>query len=211
MRRSVFKNVYDNNFWGRAPDGRRFYSDSPPNATAPLRRLVEAFIRDHDIHRIIDLGCGDGEFASGVDIGDAYYIGVDLYDELIQWNRTLLGGEKRVFVVADIVEDELPPGDMCMIHMVLYLLSYEDIFKILEKLRQYRYVLVTDGQPQIPPEERRNIDKPTSGFTRFNHFTSGFYLELPPFELPVRTLLEYTLPSGEIMRTVLLEHPMDAP
>ena len=90
--------------------------------------------------------------------------------------------------------------------MVLYLLSYEDIFKVLAKLPQYRYVLITDGQPQRSMEQCRNIDKPTNGLTRYNYFDSGFYLELPPFNLPVRTVLEYTLPSGEIMRTVLLEH-----
>jgi hypothetical protein len=86
-------------------------------------------------------------------------------------------------------------------------MSHADVLAILPKLRQYRYVLATDGQADIPVEEHRNIDKPTGKYTPRDLFNNGFYLELEPFNLDVQVVSEYRLPSGEIIRTVLIEHP----
>lgn len=205
-RYALFKKVYDDNLWG-AREGRQFNSDSPPELTAPYREFVSRFIRAHpDIKRVVDLGCGDFEASSGIDMGDAHYVGVDIYDDLIRHNAEHFGGPRREFVVRDLLEDELPPGDLCLVTLVLYFFSHEDVFPILGKLRQYRYVLVTDGQADIPPAERRNIDKPTDNFTRRDYYNNGFYLELPPFNLDLKVVNEYRLPSGELIRTVLLEH-----
>lgn len=205
-RAAVFADVYSRNGWGRAPDGRPYYSDSPAHLTAPLRRLVEAFVRRHAVSSVVDLGCGDFELASGIDFGTADYVGIDIYPELIRFNAERHGSPRHSFQALDIVEDPLPPGDLCMVHTVLYLLSERDVFRVLPKLDQYRYVLVTDGQPDVPPDQRKNIDKPTDKYTRQDYYGTGFYLELPPYNRALEVLLEHPLPSGEVMRTVLLTH-----
>jgi hypothetical protein len=206
-RYSLFKNVYDNNLWGPPAAGKKYYSDSPPELTAPYHEYVSRFIRTHpDIQRVVDLGCGDFEAASGIDFGDAHYIGVDIYDELIQYNNEHYGNMRRQFQVCDLIEDHLPPGDLCLVRFVLYIMSHEDVFPILEKLKQYRYVLITDGQADIDPSERRNINKRTDKYTRRDYYNNGFYLELPPFNLDLKVVQEYQLPSGELVRTVLLKH-----
>jgi SAM-dependent methyltransferase len=206
-RYQVFREVYEDNGWGRSPTGARYYSDSPPELTRPYREYVGAFIRERGVRRVVDLGCGDFEASSGIDMGDAHYVGVDIYDELVRYVAERHGGERREFLVRDIVEDDLPAGDLCLVGMVLYLLSEADVLAVLRKLERYRFVLITDGQPPgAAPRERRNVDKPTNRYTR-SHDRQGFWLELPPYSLEVEVVLEYPLPSGEIMRTVLLENP----
>ena len=206
-RYQIFKYVYDNNQWGRPEDGRKYYSDSPAQLTYPYRAYVSHFIKSHpDIKQIVDLGCGDFEASSGIDFGDAHYTGLDIYDELINYNRELFSNPQFEFRVCDMVDDDLPPGDLCLITLVLYLMSYEDIFPILEKIKQYRYVLITDGQANIPVSSRLNKDKKTDKYTRGNYYNNGLYLEQPPFNLDLNVVHEYQLPSGELIRTVLLEH-----
>jgi hypothetical protein len=49
------------------------------------------------------------------------------------------------------------------------------------------------------------VEKPTDRYT-CTYRGHGFWLKLPPHSLDATVVLEYALPSGEIMRTVLLEH-----
>jgi hypothetical protein len=222
-RLDVFKNIYENNLWGHPQEGRRYYSHSIPEYTKPFREYISSFIRDHDdVKRVVDLGCGDFVAASGIDFGDAHYVGTDIYAALVEDTSNRFGNERREFVVCDLVEDDLPPGDLCLITMVLFLLSNDEAMAVTKKLRQYRYVLITDGQADIPESERRNIDKKTDKYTRRDYYNNCFYLELPPFNLSLTVVSEYKIPAWEwlkhrdeegvtptyeILRTVLIEHP----
>lgn len=206
-RERLFAWVYDNNQWGRSPTGERFSSDSPEEQAASYRSFVSRFIRDRGVKRVVDLGCGDYVNAGAIDLGAAHYTGVDIYDQLIAENKRRHGDDRHEFVVADLVDDELPDGDLCLVTAVLYLMSRVDAERALAKLRRYRYVLITDGQPDLPLEERRNVDKPTDKYTRRDYYGNGFYLELPPFSLDLEVVHEYLLTTGEVMRTVLIENP----
>jgi SAM-dependent methyltransferase len=203
-RYKLFENVYKNNLWGKSQEGKKYYSDSPPELTKKYRDYVSCFVKKHNIQSVVDLGCGDFEASRGIDLQDAHYIGVDIYDNLIKYNIEHYGDNHHEFLVRDIVEDELPAGDLCLITLVLYILSFEEVFSILKKLNKYSYVLITDGQADIPLSARKNIDKKTDKYTRRDYYNQGFYLELPPFELNVDIVCEYQIPSNEIIRTVLL-------
>jgi SAM-dependent methyltransferase len=202
-RAAIFADVYENNQWGRSPTGARYYSDSPPEASGAYSAFVSAFIAEQGVTSVVDLCCGDHEAASNIDLGIATYIGVDIYPDLIAFDQERHGDERRRFVCADVVEDDLPPGQLALVALALYIMSFDDIGKVLAKLGAYELVLITDGQPPVAPEDRRNIDKPTDKYTRQDYFGNGLWLELPPFSLPVEVVHEYVLPSGEHIRTVL--------
>jgi len=190
---------------GRSAAGARYYSDSPSDATAPYRAYLESFLAEHpEIETVVDLACGDYQLSRETAFGDRRYIGVDIYGALVDHNRSLYGDERHLFLTRDLVEDDLPGGDLCLVSMTLYLMSHADVAQILKKLRQYRYVLATDGQPNLLPDERRNIDRLTGKHTPRDLFGAGFYLELPPFNQELRVVCEYALASGEIIRTVLI-------
>jgi hypothetical protein len=204
-REALFAWVYENNQWGRSPTGARYYSDSPSEATAPYRAYLESFLAEQPgIETVVDLACGDYQLSRETAFDDRRYIGVDIYDSLIEHNTSLYGDERHLFLTRDLVEDELPEGDLCLVSMVLYLMSHADVLQILKKLQQYRYVLVTDGQPDLAPEERRNVDRSTGKYTPRDLYGTGFYLELPPFNQELRVVCEYQLASEEIIRTVLI-------
>jgi SAM-dependent methyltransferase len=207
-REQLYGWVYENNQWGRSPDGARYYSDSPAELTRPYREAVAAFIQERGVRRVVDLGCGDFVASSGIEMGDAQYTGVDIYDRLIAENRRRFGDARHEFRVADLIEDDLPDGDLALVAMVLYLMSHADALAVLRKLRKYRYVIIADGQPRVPPAERVNVDKPTDKFTPRDWHGTGFWLELPPFDLVLEVLCEHALTDDELMRTVVLEHPV---
>lgn len=202
-REHVFATVYETSGWGRSPSGARYYSDSPPETSGPYSHFVSGFIAEHGIESVVDLGCGDFEAASAIDLGRARYVGVDIYRDLIEHDRALYGSDRHEFVHADIVEEPLPPGQLCLVALTLYILSFADVHQVLKKLRQYEYVLITDGQPEIDPSDRRNIDKPTDKYTRQDYFGNGFWLEIEPFSLPVTVVHDYALPTREHIRTIL--------
>lgn len=210
-REQLYGWVYENNQWGRSPTGHTYYSDSPTHLTGPYQTFLRAFLNAHpDVRSVVDLACGDHQLSHDTAMTGVHYTGVDIYDRLIEHNRRLYGDAAHRFDVVDLVEDELPPADLALVSLVLYLMSHADVLRILPKLRRYRYVLVTDGQADIREHQRRNIDKPTGKYTPLDLFGNGFYLELPPFDVQVEVVCEYGLPSGEMIRTVLLHHP-DAP
>lgn len=202
-REELFAVVYETNGWGRSPSGARYYSDSPPEASAPYSRYVSEFIGTHDVESVVDLGCGDFEAARSIDLGRARYVGVDIYGDLVEHNRELYGSDRCEFAQADIVEGPLPEGQLCLIALTLYIMSFADVHRVLKNLRPYEFVLITDGQPELDPTARQNIDKPTDKYTRQDYFGNGFWLELEPFSLPIEVMHDYVLPTGEHIRTVL--------
>lgn len=211
-RGTVFGDIYRKNQWGSDP-AQKFFSGSGSrtDASAAYCDFVSDFIAENGIISVVDLGCGDFTVSGQIDMGPADYTGVDVFPDLIELNNETHGGAKVRFVHADIVEDDLPSGQLCLIRQVLQHLSNADIQRILAKLTGYRHVLITDGQAPIAGDRRRNFDKPTGRSTRASLFDNGLWLELPPFALPARVVLEYAIadgqPPGEILRTLLIDSP----
>jgi SAM-dependent methyltransferase len=84
----------------------QYTSSSGPGSalsvTVPYRDFLARFIREHDVRSIVDLGCGDLEIMSHVDLGDASYLGIDVIAERIERNRKKLGEHPRFsFSVGD--------------------------------------------------------------------------------------------------------------
>ncbi len=134
-----------------------------------------------------------------------------MFAELIDLNNEKFGNDHTRFVSMDIANDPLPKGDLCLVRQVLQHLSNSDIERILDKLSAFRYVLITDGQAPIVPERRRNLNKPTGNHTRTGLFGNGLWLELPPFLLHAKVVLDYTVTDtirgDELMRTLLVVNP----
>lgn len=131
---------------------------------------------------IVDLGCGD--FRVGQQYADMAlrYIGVDIVKDLVIYNRTIYGNERVEFHHLNIIEEELPDGDICFIRQVLQHLSNNQITAILPKPKKYQWVIVTEHQPtgECP---HPNLDKPHGGDIRVFR-NSGVYLDRPPFSIP---------------------------
>jgi hypothetical protein len=102
----------------------------------------------------------------------------------------------------NIIEDELPQGDLCLVRQVLQHLSNQQILKTLKSLARYPHVIATE-YVYAGPGLRRNRDKPHGPGTRMPK-RSGVFLESSPFNCPAKLLLEVPLPDHAILRSVVI-------
>lgn len=192
-RKETFQEIYKNDKWGyiryeAAPCD--FYSGPGSYAgelVNPYVSLVRKLISEKEIKTIADLGCGDFNVGSRIAPFVVDYTGCDIVPELIERNKKKFGNDRCSFVCLDMVEDELPAADLCLIREVFQHLSNKEVMKVLSKLRQYKFVLVTETIKS--GEEGFNKDIP--------HGTHrGVSLEYPPF----------CITGTEMLR---LDHPVD--
>jgi SAM-dependent methyltransferase len=202
--RETFTAIYRSHAWGSVPD-RPFCSGDGSirqDAVAPYIQLVRRFIEANHLRRIVDLGCGDFSVGSQLLHPGLHYAGVDVVPDLIAYNRQRFGASNVEFFCRNIIEDELPHGDLCLVRQVLQHLSNKQILQVLRSLHRYRNVLVTE-HIYTGPGLRHNRDKPQGPGTRLPK-RSGVFLGSPPFRCPVEVLLEVPLARDESLRTVLI-------
>ena len=156
----------------------------------PYCKLIQSFISEHDIQCVVDLGCGDFKVASQWITEHICYEGVDIVPELIDYNNEKYGKENIHFQCLDIVTDELPDGELCLVRQVLQHLSNSEILQILNKLKKYKYVIVTEHITAKEYAHEYNIDKGHGACTRVFK-QSGIYLDEAPFNMKVQKLLEF--------------------
>ena len=146
----------------------------------------------------VDLGCGD--FRVGKQLLSLYssYIGVDIVKPLVLRNQEKYANKTICFMHLNIVEDELPDGDVCFIRQVLQHLSNQQIVAILQKVKKYKWVFITEHYPTDNDRIIPNIDKIHGGGIRV-YKNSGVYLLEPPFELPKQTLSTVLEVPGSVL------------
>ena len=215
----VFTDIYANNRWGDEPGGGEFCSGAGSRHAAIVSPYVNRVKAELDrlgasSMKIVDLGCGD--FAVGRQLAAqcGHYLGIDIVKSLIAYNTKMFATSKISFRHANIVEDELPEGDICFVRQVLQHLSNAEVLAVLPKLLKYRWCFVTEHQPSPDRLVHPNMDKPHGGDIRVTR-GSGIFLEQPPFGVVAenyRLLLEVPGAGMEpgmdpgVIRTFLLEN-----
>jgi SAM-dependent methyltransferase len=207
----IFTEIYDRNRWGGGQGAFHSGSGSSVAHAEHYGRMVKEFIRSRNVRRVVDLGCGD--FRVGAQLLDTgiLYTGVDIVPSLVDSNRRRYGSERVRFECLNIIENDLPPGDLCLIRQVLQHLSNEQIGKVLDKVAAYRYVIVTEHYPAPEALRSRNVDKLCGEDVRI-YDGSGVYLDAPPFNRSVSgPLLEVDaghclMRPGEQIRSYLIEN-----
>lgn len=192
----IFSKIYSTNAWGG--DKGDFYSGSGSDEawTAKYREYVSDFIRQKNIKSIVDLGCGDFRVGSKL---PGEVIGVDLVPALIERNRRVY--PDHTFHCLNMIDQDLPAADLCLIRQVFQHLSNAQIQKVLAKLGSYRYVLVTEHQ--AVPCSAPNVDKLPGPDIRLG---SGVFLSEPPFSQKCTEVLSVPLAENETLQTVLIEN-----
>jgi SAM-dependent methyltransferase len=207
----VFAEAYEENRWGGQRGSFHSGSGSTSEHAQQYSRVINAFVNNHGVRRVIDLGCGDFRIGALLVETGIIYTGVDIVEGLIRRNRTLYGSEWVHFACLDIIEDELPDGDLCLVRQVLQHLSNQQILNVLRNTEKYPYVIVTEHYPAPHALRTRNIDKPCGEDVRI-YDGSGVFLDAPPFNRCISgPLLEvdagaYLMHPGECIRTYLIEN-----
>jgi hypothetical protein len=181
----VFTRIYSQNEWGGNPGELHSGSGSGQLAAAPYVAQIRQQLAslNADQLRMVDLGCGDFRVGEQLAPACAAYVGVDIVQPLIEHHQSRFGSERVSFVHANMIEDPLPPGDICCVRQVLQHLSNAQICAVLPKLEQYRWCFITEHHPTDGRLRVKNLDKVHGRDVRVTQ-GSGVFLDAPPFNIP---------------------------
>jgi len=160
---------------------------STRTVTRPYRRFLESFIKEHKIKTILDLGCGDMEVMSHVDLGRAKYLGVDVIAERVARNAKNHTGLK--FQQGDAREFPLDGFDLVIIKDVLQHWSTEEVKDWLDRFFASTSKMALATNCNYGPSVNTNIE--TGGWRAVD-------LTKPPFSVG-RLVFRWSLPRGEFI------------
>ncbi len=202
----IFTDIYMTGKWGKGKAETPFFSGvgSVEEAYRSYLDFMQEFLRKNEIKSVVDLGCGDFQVGRHLAQPGLDYTGCDIVRPLVEYNQKTFGNERVRFLQRNMITDELPDGELCIIRQVFQHLSNESILKVLPKLKKYRYVIIADAQP-TQDKDKVNHDIPNFSGTRAVVHGTGLWLENAPFNLPLTVVHSYTLKSGddEYLRLVL--------
>ncbi len=142
--------VYEQHLWGG--EEHDFYSGFGAHElelVQPYIQVISSFLKSLDEPlTICDLGCGDFNVGKELVRFTEKYIAIDIVEDLIQRNRKKFNYENVEFHCLDIAEDDLPKGDCAILRHVLQHLSNDEVQRILNKLSDYKYVIITEHIPE---------------------------------------------------------------
>jgi SAM-dependent methyltransferase len=168
----VFSRIYSQREWGEAE------SLSGPGSgiarTAGIRDVLGDLLRELEVNKLLDAGCGDFHWLRAMDLPVREYVGVDVVPELIAEVSDRYARPGRTFIRADITRDRLPTTDLVLCREVLMHFPDEDVLAAVSNLKRTRarWLLTTTFV-----ERRTNKAIELGAWRPLN-------LERPPFDLP---------------------------
>lgn len=130
---------------------------------------------------MVDLGCGDFNVGKNIRNITDKYIACDSVPNVDNYNLLIYANEKVDFRVLNMVTEEPPAGDIVFIREVLQHSSNDHISRLLPKLRNYKWAIITENIPLEDPFVP-NFDIETGEFIRFE-VESGVGLTEKPFNI----------------------------
>lgn len=182
--KDAMEQVYAMNLWGGNKPG--FYSGTgshQPNIINPYIEIVASFLNSFKSPPVVcDLGCGDFNVGKELVKYARKYIAVDIVEPLIRYNSEKFKEENLEFLCLDIATDDLPSGDVVILRQVLQHLSNTEIRSILKKLRNFKYLILTEHLPEGDFVPNKEI---ISGQGTRLKKQSGVDIKAPPFNFKI--------------------------
>lgn len=147
--KKVMEQIYDQNLWG-SNRGEYFsgYGSHNVEIVEPYIKVVKDFFKSFDSRIIVcDLGCGDFNIGKHLLKYTEKYLAIDIAENLINYNKEKFKEENLKFKCLDISKDRLPKADCVLLRQVLQHLSNAEVQSILNKLLDYKYVIITEHLP----------------------------------------------------------------
>jgi len=183
--KAAMEQVYEMNLWGA--NNSEFCSglgSHHPDIVDPYIEVLTSFLMAFKSPiSICDLGCGDFNIGKELVAHTKKYVAVDIVSDLIAHNKETFKEEHLEFHCLDLAVDELPPGDCALIRQVLQHLSNTEVQRILPKLTDFKYVILTEHLPEGDFEP--NLDIISGQGIRLKK-QSGLNVLAPPFNFRVK-------------------------
>tara|TARA_B100000029_G_C17265624_1_gene847938 strand:- start:72 stop:824 length:753 start_codon:yes stop_codon:yes gene_type:complete len=213
-KKEIFKEIYRKKLW--SPESEKInykyysgigshYPELTNNYIDKVKEFLSSFSKKPNV---IDLGCGDFAIGSKIRFMCDRYIAVDVFEELINFNKDKYKDLNVDFRVLDITSDELPNAEVCFVRQVLQHLSNKSILNFVQLAKnKYKYLIITEHFPTsknfVP-----NKDIPTGPDIRF-YDNSAVVLTSPPFNLKTIKAVDfcetYSNSIEGVLKTKLLQ------
>lgn len=182
--KAVMNQIYEQHLWGGTEfDFYSGFGSHNPKIIQPYLNAVIKFLKSFQEPLVVcDLGCGDFNIGKHLIEYTKTYIAVDIVEDLINRNKKLYQEDNLEFHCLDIAQDKLPHADCIILRQVFQHLSNTEIENTLEKLKNCKYVILTEHIPIgnfIP-----NKDIISGQGIRLKQ-NSGVDLLKPPFDLKI--------------------------
>lgn len=170
--REIFRYYFERNLFGDAESLSG--TGSTLAATKTLRAALPQVLRDCNVRRLLDVPCGDFNWAKEIDWGRTRYLGADIVSDLIERNRELYGAEGREFTSLDLLSDPIPDCDFILCRDLFIHFPNASVQTALQNISSSnaRHLLTTHYTGVTS-----NRDIKLGSFRPLN-------LERPPFDLP---------------------------
>ncbi len=197
--KAAMEQVYEMKLWGH--NNSLFYSGAGshhPELVNPYIEVVTSFLTSFkNPVTVCDLGCGDFNVGKALVKHTKKYVAVDIVADLIAHNTKTFKADHLEFHCLDIAVDDLPSGDCALLRQVLQHLSNAEVQNILNKLRAFKYVILTEHIPEGDFTPNKDI---VSGLGIRLKKQSGLNLLAAPFHFKVKEekqLLSIALNDGK--------------
>lgn len=202
----TFSEIYERNVWGGARGELFSGTGSHERYADQYADTIGNFIRENRIKKVVDLGCGDFRVAAKFVTDEFHYTGCDVVSFLVEHNQESFGDATTEFRCLNIIEDELPDGELCLIRQVLQHLSNAEAAQILKNCQKYKYLIVTEHYPRPDKKFVPNLDIPHGPEMRL-HYDSAICLDEAPFNLKnVSLLLDAEAEEGTRIKSFLVSN-----
>lgn len=197
--KAAMEQVYSQKLWGG--EEADFFSGEGshnPEIVEPYIKAVSAFLASFKSPlSVCDLGCGDFNVGSQLVKFTSNYQAVDIVPSLIERNKQKFQSDQLAFHCLDISVDDLPKADCALVRQVLQHLSNAEVERVVEKLINFKYIILTEHLPNADFEPNQDI---ISGQGIRLKKQSGIDLLAPPFNFKVKEEIELNsvwLPNGK--------------
>ena len=204
--KAAMEQVYELKLWGG--NNSNFYSGSGSHEieiVKPYITAVTSFLRSFKTPiSVCDLGCGDFNVGKELVVYTKKYVAIDIVAPLIAFNKEKFKESNLEFHCLDIAVADLPLGDCAIVRQVLQHLSNTEVQAIVNKLVNFKYLILTEHLPKGDFIPNKDI---ISGQGIRLKKKSGINLLVPPFNLKVKEekqLIAYNLePDKGVLVTTL--------
>ncbi|MEO8934663.1 MAG: class I SAM-dependent methyltransferase [Xanthomarina sp.] len=183
--KDAMEQVYEMKLWG--DNKTDFYSGDGshhPEVVNPYITALKAFLTSFENPLVVcDLGCGDFNVGKELVKHTKKYVAVDIVADLIAHNKENFKADHLEFYCLDIVANTLPSGDCVLLRQVLQHLSNAEVQCIVNKLVDFKYVILTEHVPEGDFIPNKDI---ISGQGIRLKKQSGLNLLEPPFNMKIK-------------------------
>jgi hypothetical protein len=183
--KDAMEQVYEMKLWGgRSFDFYSGIGSHHVEVVNPYLEVVISFLNSfHNELTLCDLGCGDFNIGKELVNYTRKYHAIDIVAGLIKRNTEKYKEDHLEFHCLDIAVDDLPFGDCALLRHVLQHLSNTEIQRIVSKLSNFEYIIITEHVPEGDFIPNKDI---ISGQGIRLKKKSGVNLIAAPFNLKVK-------------------------